>query len=182
MVPRNIGAMLCSLIAVMPAFGGSEEVDAHPHATGELRAPLVLTDSQSGFAGVISDVWTIEPDRTFTIERLLEGKPVAPSRSGVLAPEDLEGIVAVLAAQDLENTSVDPSANERINARSMTLTLGGTTVRTSLPPGESLAALACSTGDARALSGSLAVAAAIVDAVGTLDHEPSALNDDGRCE
>jgi hypothetical protein len=34
-----------------------------------LSAPLVLKDTQSGFAGETGDVWTIAPDCSFTVAR-----------------------------------------------------------------------------------------------------------------
>ena len=153
----------------------------HLAAGGGLSDRLVLEDSQSGFAGITSDVWTVEPDGSFTIERRLDGKPIAPARTGTLALEDLEGLAAAMAAEDFRSFPEEAGTGDKINARSVTLTFGDQTSVLWLPAGRDMKQLACSTPRSSSLSGAAAVAAAIIDTLGTLDKAAPAFG--GReCE
>jgi hypothetical protein len=167
---------------VSTCFAKSQDLGTYLEPGGRMRDSLVLEDSQSGFAGVTTDVWTIETDGTFTIERLLDGKPIAPARTGALAPADLESIATVLAAQDFPSFPAEAGAADKINARSLKLAFGERTSVLWLPAGESVTRLACSeeaSGDAR---GPATVAAAIVRALGTLEKLPAASGGSDRCE
>jgi hypothetical protein len=146
-----------------------------------MRDRLVLEDSQSGFAGVTTDIWTIETNGTFTIERLLNGTPIASARTGTLGPEDLKRIAAVLATQDIRSFPAEADAADKINARSLKLIFGEQTSVLWLPAGESVTRLACSD-KAPGSRGPAKVAAAIVRAVGTLDKEPAPSSGNDGCE
>jgi hypothetical protein len=125
--------------------------------------------------------WTIEADGSFTIERLLDGKPVAPARTGELAPEDLEGIAAVLAAQGLQDFPAEAGAADKVNARSLKLTFGEHTSVLWLPAGEGVTGLVCADAASDSLGGPAKVAAAVVGALGTLDGGPASAEGDA-CE
>ncbi|UIJ91440.1 hypothetical protein Q1M63_00600 (plasmid) [Sinorhizobium meliloti] len=177
----RIGLAWC-LIVVSTCFATSQDLDAYLDPSGRMRDRLVLEDSQSGFAGVTTDIWTIETNGTFTIERLLDGKPIASARTGTLAPEDLKSIVAVLATQDIRSFPAEAGAADKINARSLKLIFGEQTSVLWLPAGESVTRLACSDKAPGNSRGPAKVAAAIVRAVGTLDKEQAPFSGNDGCE
>jgi hypothetical protein len=168
MTLRRIGLAWCLITsAASPCL--AEATDLTPYLdAGGLSDRLVLEDSQSGFAGVISDVWTIEPDGSFTIERRLDGKPIVPARTGTLSAEDLEDLAAAMAAEDFRSFPEEAGTGDKINARSVTLTFGDQTSVLWLPAGRDMRQVGCAA-PRSGLSGAAAVAAAIVDTLGTLD-------------
>ena len=52
-----------------------------------ISAPLVLKDTQSGFAGETGSVWTIAPDCSFTIARQIGPKVLEPHKHGRLTSQ-----------------------------------------------------------------------------------------------
>ena len=170
MTLRRIGLAWCLIAStVSPCLAEATDLTPYLDAGGGLSDRLVLEDSQSGFAGVTSDVWTIEPDGSFTIERRLDGKPIAPARTGTLAAEDLEGIAAAMAAQDFRSFPEEAGTGDKVNARSVTLTFGDQTSVLWLPAGRDMRQVACAPAPSSSLSGAATVAAAIIDTLGTLD-------------
>jgi hypothetical protein len=182
MTLRRIGLawfLLASTSA--PCFAEATDLSPYLDAGGGLSGRLVLEDSQSGFAGVTSDVWTIEPDGSFTIERLLGDKPIAPARTGTLTAEDLESIAAAMAAQDFRSFPAEAGEGGKVNPRSLTLTFGDQTSVLWLPAGGDVRQAACSAPASSSLRGAASVAGTIIDTLGTLDGAAGASEGPG-CE
>jgi hypothetical protein len=70
-----------------------------PDAGERLGARLVVRDAQGGFVGETATVTTIEPDGTFRIASLVNGRALAPERTGRLAPEALRALARTLATE-----------------------------------------------------------------------------------
>ncbi|MFL5271331.1 MAG: hypothetical protein ACJ79E_04620, partial [Anaeromyxobacteraceae bacterium] len=66
-------------------------------AGDRLGARLVVRDAQGGIVGETATVTTVEPDGTFRIASLVNGKRLAPDRTGRLAPEALRTLATELA-------------------------------------------------------------------------------------
>jgi hypothetical protein len=178
----KIGLAVCLIAsATSPCLAEATDLTPYLDAGGGLSNRLVLEDSQSGFAGVTSDVWTIEPDGSFTIERRLDGKPIAPARTGTLSAEGLESIAAAMLAQDFQSFPEEAGTGDKVNARSVTLTFGDQTSVLWLPAGRDMKQLACSAPRSSNLGGAATVTAAIIDTLGTLDKAAPA-SGDRECE
>ena len=123
--------------------GGTEVMEAYLAPDGQLRSELVLRDAQSGFAGVTTDVWQVAPDGSYRVTRELDGRAIAPERTGTLTPERLAGLARALADQDLQTLPAASGEVPEVNARQLTLRFGGTTATLNLMPGQDLDQAAC---------------------------------------
>jgi hypothetical protein len=100
-----------------------------------LSAPLVLKDTQSGFAGETGNVWTIAPDCSFTVARQIGLNVLEPHKQGQLTAQQkarLKGLVDRMAATALPEQL---GGGPKVNARRITLAYGGKQSVLSLPPG-----------------------------------------------
>src|SRR5690348_3372092 len=62
----------------------------------QLEMTLTVKDMQDGFAGTTGTVWTIKPDCTFRVSRLLNQKVTEPYREGRLTPEQRARLSEIL--------------------------------------------------------------------------------------
>ncbi len=107
-----------------------------------LKAPLIVKDTQDGFAGPTGTIWTISEDCSFTVARQLGPKVLPPERQGRLTADQQARLNSALERAALEKAPADIGVSPPVNARRITVTSGDKTTVLSLPPG----------GDARALS------------------------------
>jgi hypothetical protein len=135
-----LGLVMC---ASQPLAGGREGMEAYLAPDGRLQSELVLRDAQSGFAGVTAEVWQVAPDGTWRVTRDLEGREIAPERTGDLSPEQLAGLARVLSSQDFRSLPAELGAKAEVNARQLTLRFGEATMILNLMPGEELDRAAC---------------------------------------
>jgi hypothetical protein len=116
-----------------------------------LSAPLVLKDTQSGFAGETGNVWTIAPDCSFTVARQIGLNVLEPYKQGQLTPEQrthLKGLMDRVTATALPEQL---GGGPQVNARRVTLSYGGKQSVLNLPPGGGdLGAPRATAGDAAA--------------------------------
>jgi hypothetical protein len=112
-----------------------------------LSAPLVLKDTQSGFAGETGNVWTIAPDCSFTVARQVGLNVLQPHKHGQLTAQQrtqLKEFLDRMTATALPEQLGGP----QVNARRITLDYGGKQSVLSLPPGGGdLSALRAAAGD-----------------------------------
>jgi len=100
-----------------------------------LPAPLVVKDLQSGFAGETGTVWTVAPDRSYTVARQIGLKVLEPHAHGQVTPEqwtrlqELGNRLAILPPP--EQQGEEP----QVNARQITLSYGGKQTMLAVPPG-----------------------------------------------
>jgi hypothetical protein len=100
-----------------------------------LSAPLILKDTQSGFAGETGTVWTIAPDCSFTIARQIGVKVFDPYKQGRLTAEQ-----QTLLKESLDRMAVAAlperiGGGPEVNARRITLSYGEKQSVLNLPPG-----------------------------------------------
>jgi hypothetical protein len=100
-----------------------------------LSAPLVLKDTQSGFAGETGNVWTIAPDCSFTVARQIGLKVLEPHKQGQLTPEQRAQLKQLLDRMAATALPEQLGGGPQVNARRITLAYGGKQSVLSLPPG-----------------------------------------------
>jgi hypothetical protein len=113
-----------------------------------LSAPLVLKDTQSGFAGETGNVWTIAPDCSFTVARQVGLNVLQPHKQGQLTPQQRTQLKEFLARMTATALPAQLGSGPQVNARRITLDYGGKQSVLSLPPGGGdLGALRAAAGD-----------------------------------
>jgi hypothetical protein len=100
-----------------------------------LSAPLVLKDTQSGFAGETGNVWTIAPDCSFTVARQIGLNVLEPYKQGQLTPEQRTHLKALMDRMTATVLPEELGGGPRVNARRVTLSYGGKQSVLNLPPG-----------------------------------------------
>lgn len=135
-----LGLVMCASQALA---GGTEVMETYLAPDGRLQSELVLRDAQSGFAGVTTDVWQVAPDGTYRVTRELDGRDIAPERTGSLSPEQLAGLARMLSDQDLRTLPAEFGEAPEVNPRQLTLRFGDTTTILNLMPGQALEEAAC---------------------------------------
>jgi len=136
-----LGLVMC---ASQTLAGGADDMEAYLASDGRLRSELVLQDAQSGFAGVTTDVWQVAPEGTYRVTRELDGRAVAPERTGSLSPEQMAEVAGVLSDQELTTLPAEIGKTAEINARQLTLRFGDAATTLNLMPGQDLENAACS--------------------------------------
>jgi hypothetical protein len=113
-----------------------------------LSAPLVLKDTQSGFAGETGNVWTIAPDCSFTVARQIGLNVLEPHKRGQLKPQQRAQLKGFLDRMTVTPLPEQLGGGTQVNARRITLAYGGKQSVLSLPPGGGdLGALRAAAGD-----------------------------------
>ena len=100
-----------------------------------LSAPLVLKDTQSGFAGETGNVWTIAPDCSFTVARQVGLSILDPHKKGQLTPQQQTQLKEMLDRMTATALPEQLGSGPQVNARRITLAYGGKQSVLSLPPG-----------------------------------------------
>ena len=100
-----------------------------------LSAPLVLKDTQSGYAGETGNIWTIAPDCSFTIARQIGLKVLEPHKQGQLTPEQMARLKQLLDRMTATVLPEQLGGGPQVNARRITLAYGGRQSVLNLPPG-----------------------------------------------
>lgn len=87
---------------------------------GRLRHPLILRDSQTGFAGESGQLWTVEPDGSWRRQSFLNQMVREPDRRGRFTEDQLRALASALAKYDLpglpERIGKDPGVNPHVFA------------------------------------------------------------------
>jgi hypothetical protein len=113
-----------------------------------LSAPLVLKDTQSGFAGETGNVWTIAPDCSFTVARQVGLSVLPPHKQGQLTAQQRTQLKEFLDRMTATALPEQVGSGPQVNARRITLDYGGKQSVLSLPPGGGdLGALRAAAGD-----------------------------------
>jgi hypothetical protein len=86
-------AVAAGIILALPSVLASGKVVAEENP---LSAPLVLRDTQSGFAGETSNVWKIAPHCSFTVARQIGLNVLEPYKKGQLTLSQRGELKAVL--------------------------------------------------------------------------------------
>ena len=100
-----------------------------------LSAPLVLKDTQSGFAGETGNVWTIAPDCSFTVARQVGLNVLEPHKQGHLTAQQRTQLKEMLDRMTATALPEQLGSGPQVNARRITLAYGGKQSVLSLPPG-----------------------------------------------
>lgn len=100
-----------------------------------LTSPLVLKDTQDGFAGQTGTVWTIAPDCSFTVAHQTGPKVTEPFREGQLSPQEQARLKQLLARAALSELPEQLGSGPPVNARHITLSYGGKVSVLTMPPG-----------------------------------------------
>jgi hypothetical protein len=113
-----------------------------------LSAPLVLKDTQSGFAGETGSVWTIAPDCSFTVARQIGLNVLDPHKQGQLTPAQRAQLKELMDRMTATALPEQLGGGPQVNARRITLAYGGKQSVLNLPPGGGdLGALRAAAGD-----------------------------------
>jgi hypothetical protein len=113
-----------------------------------ISAPLVLKDTQSGFAGETGNVWTIAPDCSFTVARQVGLNVLQPHKQGQLTAQQRTQLKEFLDRMTATVLPAQFGSGPQVNARRITLDYGGKQSVLSLPPGGGdLGALRATAGD-----------------------------------
>jgi hypothetical protein len=117
-----------------------------------LSAPLVVKDTQDGFAGQTGTVLTIAPDCTFTVAKIGPKVTDDPFRHGRLTPQHQAQLKELLAHTPLGDIPEQLGRGEpRVNARRVTVSYGTkVSVLTLAPGGGDLNALRAEAGNSPA--------------------------------
>ena len=100
-----------------------------------LSAPLVLKDTQSGFAGETGSVWTIAPDCSFTVARQVGLNVLQPHKQGQLTPRQRLQLKQMMERMTATALPEQLGGGPQVNARRITLAYGGKQSVLTLPPG-----------------------------------------------
>ena len=100
-----------------------------------LSAPLVLKDTQSGFAGETGSVWTIAPDCSFTVARQVGLNVLQPHKQGQLTPQQRLQLKQMMERMTATALPEQLGGGPQVNARHITLAYGGKHSVLTLPPG-----------------------------------------------
>jgi hypothetical protein len=100
-----------------------------------LSAPLVLKDTQSGFAGETGYVWTIAPDCSFTVARQIGFNVLEPYKRGQLTPPQRDRLKVLLDRMTATGLPEQLGGRPQVNARRITLSYGAKQSVLSMPPG-----------------------------------------------
>jgi hypothetical protein len=100
-----------------------------------LSAPLVLKDTQDGFAGETGTVWTIAPDCNFTVAQQIGPKIGDPIRQGRLAADQQLRLKELLKRTEVAELPEKTGSGAQVNARRVTVSFGGKVSVLTLPPG-----------------------------------------------
>lgn len=100
-----------------------------------LSVPLTLKDTQGGFAGQTGMVWTIAPDCSFTVARQYGLKIAKPHRRGHLTGEQQAHLGKLLSQVEAAPLPERPGGPPQVNARTITLAIGGKVMVMNLAPG-----------------------------------------------
>ena len=115
-----------------------------------LSAPLVLKDTQSGFAGETGNVWSIAPDCSFTVARQVGHNVLEPDKQGQLTAQQRTQLKELLARMTATALPEQLGGAPQVNARRITLAYGGKHSVLNLPPGGGdLGTLRAAAGDDR---------------------------------
>jgi len=113
-----------------------------------LSAPLVLKDTQSGFAGETGNVWTIAPDCSFTVARQVGLNVFEPHKHGQLTAQQQTQLKELLDRMTATALPAQLGGAPQVNARRIALDYGGKQSVLNLPPGGGdLGALRAAAGD-----------------------------------
>jgi hypothetical protein len=100
-----------------------------------LSAPLVLKDTQSGFAGETGNVWTIAPDCSFTVARQIGLNVLEPYKKGQLTRGQRTHLKELMDRMTATALPEQLGGGPQVNARRVTLSYGGRQSVLNLPPG-----------------------------------------------
>jgi hypothetical protein len=100
-----------------------------------LTTPLMIKDTQDGFAGQTGTVWTILPDCSFTVARQIGTKITDPIRQGHLTPRQETLLKEQLARTPLAEMPAQLGNGPQVNARRITLSYGARVSVLVLPAG-----------------------------------------------
>jgi len=113
-----------------------------------ISAPLVLKDTQSGFAGETGNVWTIAPDCSFTVARQVGLNVLQPHKQGQLTSQQRLQLKEIMDRMTATAIPEQLGGGPQVNARHITLAYGGKQSVLTLPPGGGdLASLRAAAGD-----------------------------------
>jgi hypothetical protein len=113
-----------------------------------LQAPLILKDTQDGFAGQTGTIWTVTPDCSFTVAHQIGATVSGPFRQGRLTQEQQVRLRELLARTLVAGMPEQLGSGPQVNARRITLFYGGrTSVLILAPGGGDLGALRGAAGD-----------------------------------
>src|SRR4029077_4291641 len=100
-----------------------------------LLAPLVLKDTQSGFAGETGNVWTIAPDCSFTVARQVGLNVLQPHKQGQLNAQQRTELKEMLDRMTATALPEQLGSGPQVNPRRITLAYGGKQSVLVWPPG-----------------------------------------------
>jgi hypothetical protein len=102
-----------------------------------LKPTVTVTDTQGGFAGTTGNVWTIRPDCTFTVARIINERVSAPHLQGRLTAAQQARLSTVLANMSAATLPAQIGERAIVNPRQITLSYDDKTSVLELAPGES---------------------------------------------
>ena len=112
-----------------------------------LSAPLTVKDTQQGFAGETGRVWTISPDGSYTVARVIGLKTLDPERQGRLTTEQQARLKEMLDRMSATGFPEQLGGDPQVNARRITMSYGGKhSVMTLAPGGGDLGGLRAAAG------------------------------------
>jgi len=100
-----------------------------------LKGPLILKDTQDGFAGQTGKVWTVAPDCRFTVAHQVGPKVSEPFKQGHLTTEQQTHLKELLARAAAAEMPEQLGSGPQVNARRIILSYDGKVSTLTLPPG-----------------------------------------------
>jgi hypothetical protein len=105
---------------------------------GQLKAKLTFKNAQGGFVGFTGQLYTIQPNGDWTVQKFVNQKLDEPNRKGKLSKEQVIELAQSLAQQDFVGLPPQIGAPARANPHVCTVTFGTQSVAFILQPGEPL--------------------------------------------
>ena len=120
---------IVTVAALRPDGGMADTKNAFLDDKGHLRKALVLRDSQSGFAGESGQIWTIEPDGSWTHQSFLNAEVREADRKGKFSGSHLAALASHLRKHDLLSLPQQMGKDPGVNPHLFTITFGETSCR-----------------------------------------------------
>ncbi len=112
--------------------------NAYLNAAGSLQHPIVLRDSQSGFAGNSGTIWTIEANGAWRSQTFLNANVRMPEHEGRFTKEQLATLARHLAQRDLLGLPDSIGVSPNVNPHTISVSFGKKECRRSMIGGGAL--------------------------------------------
>jgi hypothetical protein len=117
-------ASICACLLVAATAVAAEKPSPYLDDQGQLKAAISLRNAQGGFVGFTGQLYTIEPNGEWTVQRFVNQKVDEPSRKGKLPKGQLAELAQSLAKEDFAGLPQQIGKRQGANPHLYTVTFG----------------------------------------------------------